>query len=95
MICLGMWSTYPRVTHLSKYSTYSALSDEEMQRLDINPEAKAECMEDVNSELFVYYSIFYHLIEVLKSYDGFAEELSASVLIALNHDNAELSISEL
>ena len=38
---------------------------------------KADCIEEINTELSVYLGMLYHLVEILKGNDDFAEELSA------------------
>ena len=60
----------------ASYVSLSSLSDEDAMRMNISPPQKSDCIEEVNTELSVYFGILYHLIEVLKDYDGFAEELS-------------------
>lgn len=55
----------------------SSLSDSDAMRFNISLSEKTDCMEEVNTELSVYLGMLYLLIEVLKDYDEFAEELSA------------------
>ncbi|KAF8665597.1 hypothetical protein AX16_000054 [Volvariella volvacea WC 439] len=59
----------------SKHDLLCGLSDQDVQRLGITPEEKADFVEEVLTELSVYLGMLYHLIEVFKSHDDFAEEL--------------------
>ncbi|KAI5125053.1 hypothetical protein M0805_007476 [Coniferiporia weirii] len=59
----------------SKHDLLSSLSDADASRLNISPAEKQDCIEEVNTELSVYFGILYFLIEVLKDSDDFADEL--------------------
>lgn len=61
---------------LSHIIPCSSLSDSDAFRFHISQQDKQDCVEEVNTELSVYFGILYFLIEVLKDSDGFAEELS-------------------
>ena len=63
------------------YTLYSSLSDADIFRLNISAQDKQDCIEEVNTELSVYFGIMYFLVEVLKDSDDFAEELSESDLL--------------
>ncbi|KAL5527397.1 hypothetical protein ACEPAG_6188 [Sanghuangporus baumii] len=59
----------------SKHDLLSSLSDADVFRLNISAQDKQDCIEEVNTELSVYFGIMYFLVEVLKDNDDFAEEL--------------------
>ncbi|OCB91552.1 hypothetical protein A7U60_g1178 [Sanghuangporus baumii] len=59
----------------SKHDLLSSLSDADVFRLNISAQDKQDCIEEVNTELSVYFGIMYFLVEVLKDSDDFAEEL--------------------
>ncbi|EJD01434.1 uncharacterized protein FOMMEDRAFT_126353 [Fomitiporia mediterranea MF3/22] len=59
----------------SKHDLLSSLSDGDCYRFNISPQDRQDCIEEVNTELSVYFGILYFLIEVLKDSDEFAEEL--------------------
>jgi hypothetical protein len=54
----------------------SSLTDAEVLRFNISVEDKADLIEEVNTEISVYLGMLYHLIEVFKGHDDFADELS-------------------
>lgn len=56
--------------------TVSNLGDAEVTKVGIAPEAKGELVEEIVTEISVYLGILYHLIEALKGYEDFADELS-------------------
>ena len=43
---------------------------------NISVQEKADFMEEVTTELSVYLGMLYHMVEVLKGHDDFADELS-------------------
>lgn len=63
-------------TTLCLITLCSSLSDADAYRFNISAQDKQDCIEEVNTELSVYFGILYFLIEVLKDSDDFAEELS-------------------
>jgi hypothetical protein len=52
------------------------LNDAELSRFNISVDDKLDLMEEVNTEISVYLGMLYHLIEVFKGHDDFADELS-------------------
>ncbi len=54
----------------------SGLSDADAAHFNISPQEKADFMEEVTTELSVYLGMLYHMVEVFKGHDDFAEELS-------------------
>jgi hypothetical protein len=56
--------------------TCSSLSDAEAAHLHISPTDKADFIEEIITEISVYLGMLYHLIEVFKGHDEFADELS-------------------
>ena len=54
----------------------SGLSDQDAARSHISAADKADLMEEVLTEVSVYLGMLYHLIEVFKGHDEFADELS-------------------
>ena len=51
-------------------------SDQEASKIDISAYDKAELLDEVCTEISIYLGLLYHVIEVLKGDDDFAEELS-------------------
>ena len=62
---------------LNGTSFYSSLSDADTSHFHISPQEKADFMEEVTTELSVYLGMLYHMVEVFKGHDDFADELSA------------------
>lgn len=58
----------------------SSLSDADVAHFNISPMDKADLLEEVNTEISVYLGMMYHLIEVFKGHEDFADELSESVM---------------
>jgi hypothetical protein len=56
--------------------SYSSLSDADAARFHISATEKADFVEEVTTEISVYLGMLYHLIEVFKGHDEFADELS-------------------
>lgn len=58
-------------------STYnSGLSDADIEQLKVSPTEKMDLLEEVLTEISVYFGMLYHLIEIFKGHDDFADELS-------------------
>ena len=65
------------------------LSDADLAHIRLTQDERAEVLEEITTEISVYLGMLYHLIEVFKGYDDFAEELSESLyLSAVRHKNA-------
>lgn len=60
----------------TKLSTCSSLSDADATHFHISPTDKADFIEEIITEISVYLGMLYHLIEVFKGHDEFADELS-------------------
>lgn len=54
----------------------SGLSDQDATRFNISQADKSDLLEEILTELSVYFGMLYHLIEVFKGHEDFAEELS-------------------
>jgi hypothetical protein len=54
----------------------SSLSDADTAHFQITPAEKADFLEEVTTEMSVYLGMMYHLIEIFKERDDFADELS-------------------
>ena len=52
------------------------MSDAEAAHFRISPDEKNVYMEEITTEISVYLAMLYHIIEVSKGYDDFADELS-------------------
>jgi len=65
----------------------SGLSDQDAIRFNISLTDKSDLLEEILTELSVYFGMLYHLIEVFKGHEDFAEELSQSLsgLLSLLH----------
>jgi len=59
----------------------SSLSDADVEHLHITATEKADVIEEVTTEISVYLGMLYHLIEVFKSDDDFADEISERVFL--------------
>ncbi|KAF8895564.1 hypothetical protein BD779DRAFT_1609072 [Infundibulicybe gibba] len=59
----------------SKHDLLCSLSDQEAAHFHISATEKADFIEEVLTEISVYLGMLYHLIEVFKGHDEFAEEL--------------------
>ncbi|EPT03705.1 hypothetical protein FOMPIDRAFT_1022279 [Fomitopsis schrenkii] len=59
----------------SKHDLLCSLSDADTARFNISAQEKADFMEEVTTELSVYLAMLYHMVEVFKGHDDFADEL--------------------
>lgn len=64
-----------------KHDLLSNLSDQEAAHYYISAQDKSDLMEEVLTEISVYLGMLYHLIEIFKGHDDFADELSKFILI--------------
>jgi hypothetical protein len=58
------------------YPLYSSLSEQDAAHFQISAQDRADILEEVTTELSVYLGMLYHVIEVFKGHDDFADELS-------------------
>ncbi|KAJ3516201.1 hypothetical protein NLJ89_g1274 [Agrocybe chaxingu] len=58
-----------------KHDLLCSLSDQDAAHLHITLQEKADLIEEVLTEVSVYLGMLYHLIEVFKGHDDFADEL--------------------
>ncbi|KAK1228877.1 Factor arrest protein 11 [Marasmius sp. AFHP31] len=54
---------------------YRSLTDADIAQLGISQQDKSDLLEEVLTEISVYIGILYHLIEIFKGHDDFADEL--------------------
>ncbi|KAI3596748.1 cell cycle arrest in response to pheromone-related protein [Moniliophthora roreri] len=54
---------------------YRSLTENDIVHLNISQQDKADLQEEVLTEISVYFGILYHLIEIFKGHDDFADEL--------------------
>ncbi|KZT12541.1 N1221-domain-containing protein [Laetiporus sulphureus 93-53] len=59
----------------AKHDLLCSLSEAEAKRFNISEQEKMDFMEEVTTELSVYLGMLYHMVEVFKSHDDFADEL--------------------
>lgn len=59
----------------SKHDLLCSLSDQDAAHFNISAQEKADFMEEVTTELSVYLGMLYHMVEVFKGHDDFADEL--------------------
>ncbi|OSD04155.1 N1221-domain-containing protein [Trametes coccinea BRFM310] len=59
----------------SKHDLLCTLSDADAAHFNISPQEKSDFMEEVTTELSVYLGMLYHMVEVFKGQDDFADEL--------------------
>jgi hypothetical protein len=57
------------------------LSDADIAHFNISVQDRSDLLEEVNTEISVYLGMLYHLIEVFKGHEDFAEELSEPAAI--------------
>jgi hypothetical protein len=55
---------------------HSNLSDQEAAHFHISIQDKSDLLEEVLTEISVYLGMLYHLIEVFKGHEDFADEIS-------------------
>ncbi|KAG1815329.1 hypothetical protein EV424DRAFT_1114352 [Suillus variegatus] len=58
-----------------KHDLLCSLSDADTAHFQITPTEKADFLEEVTTEISVYLGMMYHLIEIFKERDDFADEL--------------------
>ncbi len=75
--CIASHSTNPRC---------SSLSDADAAHFNISSQEKADFMEEVTTELSVYLGMLYHMVEVFKGHDDFADELSEQCHLPTGYD---------
>lgn len=77
MIYYGMisliFSPWPSLNYPS---LCSRLTDADVAHFHISLSERSDFIEEVTTELSVYLGMLYHLIEVFKGHDDFADELS-------------------
>lgn len=80
-----LWYTscpiYSELVFLRPDPSNSSLSDQDAAHFHISPTEKADFIEEVLTEISVYLGMLYHLIEVFKGHDDFADELSKFVIL--------------
>jgi len=78
MICFGTPGVTSRRMNRGANQPFvcSTLSDSEAASFHISPSDKQDFIEEVTTEISVYLGMLYHLVEVFKGYDDFADELS-------------------
>ncbi|KAJ6627555.1 hypothetical protein B0H10DRAFT_2161191 [Mycena sp. CBHHK59/15] len=59
----------------SKHDLLCGLSDNEAAHFHISATEKADFIEEVTTEISVYLGMLYHLVEIFKGHDDFADEL--------------------
>jgi len=71
----------------------SNISDQQAAHLHVTIQERADLIEEVLTEVSVYLGMLYHLIEVFKGHDDFADELSQWYSsIPVSNSGAELRI---
>ncbi|KAH9853582.1 hypothetical protein C2E23DRAFT_777268 [Lenzites betulinus] len=59
----------------SKHDLLCTLSDADAAHFSISPQERSDFLEEVTTELSVYLGMLYHMVEVFKGHDDFADEL--------------------
>ncbi|CUA67731.1 Factor arrest protein 11 [Saccharomyces cerevisiae S288c] [Rhizoctonia solani] len=59
----------------SKHDVLSNISESDTRHLGISQAEKQDFIEEVNTELSMYYAILYFMVEVMKGDEGFGDEL--------------------
>lgn len=57
---------------------YRSLSEADLAQLNISLNDRQDVVEEVLTEISVYFGMLYHLIEIFKGHEDFADELSES-----------------
>ena len=57
----------------------SGLQDQDLEHFNISVQDKNDLVEEVTTEISVYLGMIYHIVEVFKGHEDFADELSAFV----------------
>lgn len=60
---------------------FSGLTDPELEHLHVTPQERNDLMDEVTTEISVYFGMLYHLVEIFKGHDDFADELSGLIRI--------------
>jgi hypothetical protein len=55
---------------------YRSLSEADLAQLNISLNDRQDVVDEVLTEISVYFGMLYHLIEIFKGHDDFADELS-------------------
>ena len=55
----------------------SGLQDQDLEHFNISVQDKNDLVEEVTTEISVYLGMIYHIVEVFKGHEDFADELSA------------------
>lgn len=74
---------YIRVSATISSNRTSSLSDADAAHFQITAAEKADFLEEFTTEISVYLGMMYHLIEIFKGRDDFADELSKPCAVAL------------
>jgi hypothetical protein len=56
----------------------SGLSEAQLESAQVTQEQRNDLMEEVTTEISVYFGMLYHFVEIFKGHDDFADELSES-----------------
>ncbi|KAE9406015.1 hypothetical protein BT96DRAFT_852276 [Gymnopus androsaceus JB14] len=59
----------------SKHDLLISLSEADLAQLNISPNDRQDVVEEVLTEISVYFGMLYHLIEIFKGHEDFADEL--------------------
>lgn len=79
MTCYGMQPWILHILYIHAWVYFSSLSDADAAHFNITAAEKANFMEEVTTELSVYLGMLYHMVEVFKGHDDFADELSSYI----------------
>ncbi|KAF9076476.1 hypothetical protein BDP27DRAFT_1442530 [Rhodocollybia butyracea] len=60
---------------LMRVLPYLSLSEADLAQLGISPNDRQDVLEEVLTEISVYFGMLYHLIEIFKGHEDFADEL--------------------
>lgn len=77
--CVRLYSSISKVILTVAFSP-SNITDQQAAHLHISLQDKADLIEEVLTEVSVYLGMLYHLIEVFKGHDDFADEISGYIL---------------
>jgi hypothetical protein len=68
-----------------KHDLLCNLSDQDALHLRITLQEKGDLTEEILTEVSVYLGMLYHLIEIFKGHDDFADELSKRVAVLVSY----------
>lgn len=85
-----MWKVSPFDAHFILLP-HSSLTDADLAQLKLTSDERTILIEEILTEISVYFGMMYHLIEIFKGHDEFADELSecTSIFVYFSRHRSE------